>query len=213
MLKLPVKSPIVNGDIDLSEYAKKSDVDAIDASLDNKADKKEVEKISSQLDNSNAEVAAARNGFETLGKRLDGVDSQLDKKANEINNIKTEYAKKTDVKDLVSKKAEKNDLQTVSNELNIQKARIDTFTKLAEGSTTGDAELIDARVGANGVVYNTLGDAHRAQFASIDKLANTSSCKFVNLIEDANLTDVNKWNCEYGSLTISNNIAEWTINK
>ena len=46
MLKLPVKSPIVNGDIDLSEYAKKSDVDAIDASLDNKADKKEVEKIS-----------------------------------------------------------------------------------------------------------------------------------------------------------------------
>ena len=31
--------------------------------------------------NSNAEVAAARNGFETLGKRLDGVDSQLDKKA------------------------------------------------------------------------------------------------------------------------------------
>ena len=28
--------------------------------------------------NSNAEVAAARNGFETLGKRLDDVDSQLD---------------------------------------------------------------------------------------------------------------------------------------
>ena len=28
--------------------------------------------------NSNAEVVAARNGFETLGKRLDGVDSQLD---------------------------------------------------------------------------------------------------------------------------------------
>ena len=50
MLKLPVKSPIVNGDIDLSEYAKKSDVDAIDASLDNKAEKSEVEKISSQLD-------------------------------------------------------------------------------------------------------------------------------------------------------------------
>lgn len=78
MLKLPVKSPIVNGDIDLSEYAKKSDVDAIGASLDNKAERKDVEELSSQLDNSNAEVAAARNGFETLGKRLDGVDSQLD---------------------------------------------------------------------------------------------------------------------------------------
>ena len=56
MLKLPVKSPIVNGDIDLSEYAKKSDVDAIDASLDNKADKKEVEKISSQLETKANEI-------------------------------------------------------------------------------------------------------------------------------------------------------------
>ena len=44
MLKLPVKSPIVNENIDLSEYAKKSDVDAIDASLDNKAEKKEARK-------------------------------------------------------------------------------------------------------------------------------------------------------------------------
>ena len=51
MLKLPVKYPIADENIDLSEYAKKSDVDAIDASLDNKADKKEVEKLSSQLDN------------------------------------------------------------------------------------------------------------------------------------------------------------------
>ena len=50
MLKLPVKYPIANENMDLSEYAKKSDVDAIGASIDNKADKKEVEKISSQLD-------------------------------------------------------------------------------------------------------------------------------------------------------------------
>ena len=51
MLKLPVKYPIVDENIDLSEYAKKSDVDAIDASLDNKAEKKDVEELSSQLDN------------------------------------------------------------------------------------------------------------------------------------------------------------------
>ena len=50
MLKLPVKPPIVNENIDLSEYAKKSDVDAIGTSLGNKAEKKEVEKINSQLD-------------------------------------------------------------------------------------------------------------------------------------------------------------------
>lgn len=41
--------------------------------------------------NSNAEVAAARNGFETLGKRLDGVDSQLDTNMKELNNIKNVF--------------------------------------------------------------------------------------------------------------------------
>ena len=67
MLKLPVKSPIVNGDIDLSEYAKKSDVDAIGASLDNKADKKEVEKLSSQLDSVNNEVNTLKNLIQSGG--------------------------------------------------------------------------------------------------------------------------------------------------
>ena len=67
MLKLPVSFTIVNGDIDLSEYAKKSDVDAIGASLDNKADKKEVEKLSSQLDSVNNEVNTLKNLIQSGG--------------------------------------------------------------------------------------------------------------------------------------------------
>ena len=56
MLKLHVKYPIVGENIDLSEYAKKSDVDAINASLDNKAEKKDVEELSLQLDSVDNEV-------------------------------------------------------------------------------------------------------------------------------------------------------------
>lgn len=49
--------------------------------------------------NSNAEVAAARNGFETLGKRLDGVDSQLDTTNHDIDKYILKYPLKLGIED------------------------------------------------------------------------------------------------------------------
>ena len=45
--------------------------------------------------------------------------------------------------------------------------RMDTFTHLTEGSTTGDAELMDGRIGANGITYPNIGDAIRGQYTEL----------------------------------------------
>ena len=50
----------------------------------------------------------------------------------------------------------------IAENANLLDARIDAFTTLTEGSTTGDAELVDIRVGINGTIYENAGAAVRA---------------------------------------------------
>ena len=73
----------------------------------------------------------------------------------------------------LAEKANQNDLET-------EKMRINNLVSLPEGSTTGDAELTDVRVG-EGTVYNSAGDHVRA----IGKSVETT---FKNLLKNGNFT-------------------------
>ena len=167
-----------------------------------------VENEINKLKNSNVitEVQNARGSYSVLGNRLDNINLKIEENTNnisfnitEINNIKNNYAMKTDVNTLTSDKADKTDLATTNRNvatnttnIGINSARIDALTSLPSGSTTGDAELIDART-VNGKTYSNLGGSVRA--ISSGEALGDKSVSLRNLNDDI----INFLNSEYMS--------------
>lgn len=99
-------------------------------------------------------------------------------------------------------------------------ARMDTFTKLAEGSTTGDAELADIRVGAAGETYATAGHAVRGQIGNLKRDLSAETKRALareNEIEELftlpTQEAVNKWLDEHPEATTTVQDNSLTIDK
>lgn len=60
--------------------------------------------------------------------------------------------------------AQNTEINSIQTQQTILSNRMDRFNNLAEGSTSGDAELRDIRVGANGINYSNAGNAVRGQY-------------------------------------------------
>lgn len=74
----------------------------------------------------------------------------------------------------ISKAKLTTDVRDAVNNVPVLENRMDTFTHLDEGSTTGDAELIDIRNGADGVTYNSAGTAVRTQISNLKEDLNSN---------------------------------------
>lgn len=89
-------------------------------------------------------------------------------------------------------KSEINDIVNIQNgKITVLENRMDEFASLPDGSTSGDAELVDIRVPAvgfhSGVNYNSAGDAVRGQ---ITEVAETYGSAVSLLVRNSDLNSV-----------------------
>ena len=122
-----------------AEVAKKANKSEVDTALASKANKSEVD----------AALAGKANKSEVDA----AIENKADKSALEAINA--------------SVSVNTSNIQELSTESTVLSARMDEFTKLEEGSTTGDAELIDGRVSADGKTYDNIGGAIRGQVTDL----------------------------------------------
>ena len=100
----------------------------------------------------------------------------------------------------LQKKADTSVIDQIENDVNVLESRMNEFTSLPQGSTSGDAELTDIRVGQDGTVYGTAGNAVRAQVNQLKQ----------DLVEEINLDNIS---FTLGSLTVDGDVIIPSTNR
>ena len=124
------------------------------------------------------DVNNLNNAYNELQSYVNDYFSTLDVQ-NEINNKLDVMAQDGSLSTLIQplfdtyKTEINNEVNQQNNKIGVLENRMNTFTSLPSGSTSGDAELIDIRVPASGFnnneSYANAGDAVRGQISSLNK--------------------------------------------
>ncbi len=108
-----------------------------------------------------------------------GKESGERKAADEKERSERKTADETEKSERIAADAkEKSERQ---KEIATERARIDQLTKMGEGSTTGDAELADIRVGNEGATYSNAGNAVRSQTKDVPAMMDNLQSPYVDI--------------------------------
>lgn len=153
-----------------TEGTKKGTVQQFDEALG-------VSQLKEDLDNQNKKITDLQN---TTKESLDSQSAKINDFKSEVNTSLSSQ------NTLINQTA-----STQNSKITTLESRMDTFTSLKEGSTTGDAELIDARIGANGTKYPSVGKAVREQVNSLNEalVEQDSNNRGINLLKFVKWTD------------------------
>lgn len=111
------------------------------------------------------DITKLHSAYAELQSYVNNYFSSLDVQ-EEINNKLDDMADSGELYEIIRKYTDPI-VNEQNEKIDVLKSRMDTFTSLPSGSTSGDAELIDIRVGYNGVTYPSAGDAVREQVGEL----------------------------------------------
>lgn len=100
----------------------------------------------------NSDILSNKSGIETLKNDIEPLKTEVNNNTNAIREINDNLSSE------ISRAKEADE---------ILKSRVDVITSLPEGSTTGDAELQDIRVKADGTTATSAGNAVREQISEL----------------------------------------------
>ena len=141
------------------------------------------------------DVENLNNAFGSLENHVNASETALLQAYNDLQDYVNSYFNNLDVQEEINNKldamAEDGTLDTIllpyfneyventneiinnrfdqqNDKITVLEGRMDAFASLPDGSTTGDAELVDIRVGANSRTYSTAGNAVRGQVSELE---------------------------------------------
>ena len=213
---VPAGIDILNTDYWIPVSPFRVDVEFNDASYNAIANKTVTEKfnnIDSSIDTINASLISEINTREAADSELNGlISTEATARENADTALSDQISAETTAREEADSGLETS-ISEVSADLadeitnretadSLLSSRIDNIASLPSGSTQGDAELMDIRVGANGITYPSAGDAVRGQYTELDEGISAANINVNGIIDTGVVDEV------YTALT-----PEWTTGK